>query len=296
MVEEEVVKEFEANDFSPKFKEDVQNDLECLLAIQNLWKDINSDPKIKKLISILKNNKNLKNNKIVMFTESTETGMYLLKELSKEFPNKVLFYSSEGGRLFDKDRLLNLSQKDGRNEIRENFDPNIKNNQKNNIRILISTDVLAEGINLHRSNINLNYDLPWNPTRVIQRIGRVNRVGSQHKNIHVYNFFPSEKSDDEIKQKKNIISKIQAFHDCLGSDAKILTETEEVQTFNLFGSDLYENLNRKEFYEEDDDISNSELKFLKIIRDIRDNNKGLYQKISQMPKKSRSSKKFNTKK
>ena len=295
LVEEEVVKEFEANDFSPKFKEDVQNDLECLLTIQNLWKDINSDPKIKKLISILKNDKNLKNDKIVMFTESTETGMYLLKELSKEFPKEVLFYSSEGGRLFDKDRLLNINQKDGRNEIRENFDPNIKNNQKNNIRILISTDVLAEGINLHRSNINLNYDLPWNPTRVIQRIGRVNRVGSQHQNIHVYNFFPSEKSDDEIKQKKNIISKIQAFHDCLGSDAKILTESEEVQTFNLFGSNLYENLNKKEFYEEDDDVSNSELKFLKLIRDIRDNNKDLYQKIALMPKKSRSSKKFKTK-
>ena len=103
----------------------------------------------------------LKNNKIVMFTESTETGMYLLKELSKEFPNEVLFYSSEGGRFIEKDKLLNLSQKDGRNEIRENFDPNIKNNQKNNVRILISTDVLAEGINLHRSNVNLNYDLPY---------------------------------------------------------------------------------------------------------------------------------------
>ncbi len=294
MIEEEIVKEFESKDFTPKFKEDVQNDLECLLTIQNLWKDINLDPKIKKLISIFKKEEKLKNNKIVMFTESTETGMYLLKELSKEFPNEVLFYSSEGGRYISKNNLHNLSQKDGRIEIRENFDPNIKNKQKNNIRILISTDVLAEGINLHRSNVNLNYDLPWNPTRVIQRIGRVNRVGSQHKNIHVYNFFPSEKSDDEIKQKKNIISKIQAFHDCLGSDAKILTETEEVQTFNLFGSDLYENLNKKEFYEENEDISNSELKFLKIIRDIRDNNKELYQKIALLPKKSRSGKNFKT--
>ena len=294
LVEEEVVKEFEADDFNSNFKKDVQNDLECLLTIQNLWKDISSDPKIKKLISILKNDKNLKKDKIVMFTESTETGMYLLRMLSKEFPNEVLFYSSEGGRYINKDILHNLSQKDGRNEIRENFDPNIKNKQKNNIRILISTDVLAEGINLHRSNINLNYDLPWNPTKVIQRIGRVNRVGSQHKNIYVYNFFPSEKSDDEIKQKKNIISKIQGFHDCLGSDAKILTETEEVQTFNLFGSNLYENLNKKEFYDEDEDISNSELNFLKIIRDIRDNNKDLYQKIASMPKKSRSCKKFTT--
>ena len=63
-------------------------------------------------------------------------------------------------------------------------------------------------------------------------------------------------------------------------------KNEEVQTFNLFGSDLYENLN--EFYEEDDDISNSELKFLKIIRDIRDNNKVYIKDLNA--KKSRSSK------
>lgn len=293
IIEEDIAQKINIKEFNSQFKEDVQKDLESLLKIQNLWKEVNNDPKIEKLISILKQDKNLKDNKIVMFTESSETGLYLLKELNKEFSKGVLFYSSEGGRYFNDGKIFNLSQKDGRNEIRENFDPNIKNNKKNNVKILITTDVLAEGINLHRSNITLNYDLPWNPTRVIQRIGRVNRVGSQHKKIYVYNFFPSEKSDNEINQKKNIISKIQSFHDCLGSDAKILTENEEVQTFNLFGSELYENLNNKEFYDEDDEVNNSELKYLKIIRDVRDNNKDLYQKIVQMPKKSRTGKKSN---
>jgi len=293
LIEENAAQKIPVGEFNSKFKEDVQNDLESLLKIKNLWNDVTNDPKIEKLISILKKDKNLKDNKIVMFTESSETGLYLLKELNKEFSKSVFFYSSAGGRYFDNEKISNLSQKAGRNEIRENFDPNIKNNQKNNIKILITTDVLAEGINLHRSNVTLNYDLPWNPTKVIQRIGRVNRVGTQHKNIHVYNFFPSEKSDNEIKQKKNIISKIQSFHDCLGSDAKILTENEEVQTFNLFGSGLYENLNNKEFYDEDDDVNNSEFKYLNIIRDIRDNNKDLYERIVQMPKKSRTGKRLN---
>ena len=143
---------------------------------------------------------------------------------------------------------------------------------KNDIKILITTDVLAEEL-IYTDLILTLIMIYHGSTRVIQRTGRINRVGSQHKNIYVYNFFPSEKSDDEIKQKRNIISKIQSFHDCLGSDAKILTETEEVQTFNLFGSNLYDSLNDKEFYEENDDVNDSELKYLKIIRDIRDKNK-----------------------
>ena len=91
---------------------------------------------------------------------------------------------------------------------------------------MIATDVLAEGVNLHRSNIELNYDLPWNPTRVIQRTGRVNRVGTEFDKVYIYNFFPTEQSDDEINQKRNILAKIQAIHSCLGSDSKFLTETE----------------------------------------------------------------------
>ena len=50
---------------------------------------------------------------------------------------------------------------------------------------MITTDVLAEGINLHRSNIIINYDLPWNPTKIMQRVGRVNRVGSKNKEIYI---------------------------------------------------------------------------------------------------------------
>ena len=146
---------------------------------------------------------------------------------------------------------------------------------------------------MHRSNIVLNYDLPWNPTKVIQRLGRVNRIGTEFKHIYIYNFFPTDKSDTEIQQKKNITAKIQAFHECLGSDAKFLTEKEEVRTHKLFGDTLYDNLNKKEFYEEEDDYEVSELKYLKIIRDIRDKNKDLYEEIKNIPKKARSSRKHS---
>jgi len=294
LVEEEKLQKYDSSLFKPSFINDVQNDLNCLLDIQQLWKDISEDPKIEKLILELKNNKIIIDKKIVIFTESAETGSYLLKELNKEFKEKVFFYSSKGGQIYIDNNIKNLNSKDGRQLIRENFDPNInQKSQRSNIQILVTTDVLAEGINLHKSNINLNYDLPWNPTKVIQRTGRVNRVGTQHDKIYVFNFFPTEKSDDEIKQKENIISKIQAFHDCLGSDSKILTESEEIQTFNLSGSNLYDNLNNKDLYDEGGDIDNSELKYLKVIRDIRDNNQNLYSEIRDLPRKSRSGKQYN---
>ena len=62
--------------------------------------------------------------------------------------------------------------------------------------------MLAEGINLHRSNIIVNYDTPWNSTKLMQRIGRINRIGSVAKHIYNYVFYPSDQGDEEIKLKK----------------------------------------------------------------------------------------------
>lgn len=292
LIDEGRVEKFEKSEFENNYLEDLHSDLETLKTIRDLWKDIDFDPKVTSLIRELRKDQILKNKKIIIFSESAETGKYLLEKLSKELGNDIMCYSGSGGHLFSENKIKKIGIKESKNLIRSNFDPNIKDeNKKNKIRILISTDVLAEGMNLHRSNIELNYDLPWNPTRVIQRLGRVNRVGTEFKNIYIYNFFPTDKSDSEIQQKKNIISKIQAFHDCLGNDGKFLTENEDVETYKLFGDTLYENLNRKKFYEEEDENEISELKYLSIIRDIRDNNKKLYEKIKSIPKKARSSKK-----
>jgi len=157
------------------------------------------------------------------------------------------------------------------------------------LRILISTDILAEGINLHRSNIVVNYDLPWNPTKVLQRVGRVNRVGTKHTSIYVFNFFPTDESDRHIGLEDNIKSKIQAFHDTLGEDAKYLTDEEVVSSHELFGDTLYQRLADKRTYVGDDEEGQSELKYLKFIRDIRDNQPSLFEEIKNLPKKARSS-------
>ena len=80
------------------------------------------------------------------------------------------------------------------------FDPNSKI-QEDKLKILIATDILSEGVNLHRANVTINYDIPWNSVKILQRVGRVNRIGSQN-DIYIYNFFPTEKAEEEIRHKK----------------------------------------------------------------------------------------------
>ena len=113
-----------------------------------------------------------------------------------------------------------------RQTIQENFDANYKGQQKDDYDIIITTEVLAEGVNLHRANAILNYDSPWNATRLIQRIGRVNRIGSKSKAVFVYNFFPSTKGNDEIKLIENAYRKLQAFHTQFGEDDKVFNPRE----------------------------------------------------------------------
>ena len=77
-----------------------------------------------------------------------------------------------------------------------------------------------------RHNVIINYDLPWNPTKIMQRIGRINRVGTKHSKIYVFNFFPTSKTDEHLSLKDNILNKIQSFHNTLGEDFKYLSDDE----------------------------------------------------------------------
>lgn len=110
--------------------------------------------------------------------------------------------------------------------IAENFDANYKGTQKDDYDIIVTTEVLAEGVNLHRANAILNYDSPWNAARLIQRIGRVNRIGSRSKAVFVYNFFPSAQGNREISLVENAYRKLQAFHTQFGEDDRIFNPRE----------------------------------------------------------------------
>jgi superfamily II DNA/RNA helicase len=270
LVEEEKVQFYNLEDFHDNFLPALKNDLLLLETLSEHWEEIIEDPKKNQFLYELEHNKKLKDSKVIIFTESKETAQYVGSYLEERYPNEVIVFSGQSSRSL-------------RMEIEANYNPNYQGTKKNDIRFLVTTDVLAEGINLHRSNVIINYDLPWNPTKVMQRVGRINRVGTEHDHIYVFNFFPAAQTNAHLPLEQNIISKIQAFHDTLGEDFKYLSENEEVTSHNL-----YHQLVSKESLEAEDSQADSELYYLSIIRGVRDDNPDLFVKVKKLPKKSKS--------
>lgn len=273
-VDADRVQHYKTNEFREDFISALKQDLLFLKLLQDQWEDIIDDPKKEQFLLELENNKTLKNKKIIIFTESKETAEYIGLYLEKKYPEKVLAFSGQGSR-------------HERDEIEANFNPNYQGKKKDDIQYLVTTDVLAEGINLHRANIIVNYDLPWNPTKIMQRVGRINRVGTEHDRIYVFNFFPAAQANAELSMEENIILKIQAFHDTLGEDFKYLSEDEEVSSHKL-----YQKLNSNDIFDESDVYGESELEYLSLIRKIRDTDEKLFEKVKKLPQKSKSSRKI----
>ena len=280
LLDEDKAKKYPAKDFVKSFKKDLENDLEVLKEIKSLWSDITRDPKLleftKQVFSESSNFPVLKKNKLIVFTESKETADYLGKQLDKEKSGEALVFTGTSGQPV-------------RNTLIENFDAKVRF-PKDDYRILITTEVLAEGVNLHRSNVVINYDIPWNPTRLMQRVGRINRVDTKFDKIYTFNFFPTEQSNDIIKLEEIAQVKIQTFISLLGADARLLTEGEIIESHELFGR-----LISKKTITGEDEEEESELKYLKIIKDIRDKEPSLFDKIKRLPKKARTAKKHQNK-
>jgi len=268
LIDEDKAQRYLAKDFENNYRKHLEKDLVILKDIAKMWRRINRDPKLAKFINALSSRSVLKNNNLIIFSESKETVEYLEKNLGKKFPNEVLAY--HGG-----------SPASIREKVIENFDAQARF-PKDDYRILIATEVLSEGVNLHRSNCVINYDIPWNPTRLMQRTGRINRVDTKHKKIYTFNFFPTQQSNDQIKLKEAAEVKIEAFIELLGADAKLLTDGEEIKSH-----DLWLKLTSKETITGEDEGEESDLKYLQAIRDIRDNDPDLFERIKRLPRKAR---------
>jgi superfamily II DNA/RNA helicase len=268
LLEVEKAERLEANDFDPNFIKLLRADLGILRQIEDIWDGVRRDPKWLAFREVLKSRK-LSSSKLIIFTESKETAEYLHEKIAKEVEKNVLLFTGS-------------SDQSVRREVLSNFDAKAFH-PSDEFRILIATEVLSEGVNLHRSNIVFNYDIPWNPTRLIQRVGRVNRVDTKFDTIHTYNFFPTEESNDLIKLKEAAEAKIHAFIEMLGADARLLTEGEEIKSHDLFAK-----LTSKKTITGEDEEEESELEYLTEIRQVRDNDPERFSRIKRLPKKARS--------
>lgn len=254
------------DDFEKGFIEGVKHDHQILLALKASWDEVTIDPKRDEFLDQLPIFLDLRQNpegKIIIFTESRDTMQYLEKVIAAtDYKNKTLAVSSTN--------IRSLKQ-----TINRNFDANIESTaRENDYQIIITTDVLAEGVNLHRANSVINYDTPWNSTKLMQRIGRVNRIGQASRSIFVYNFYPTAQIDDDIQLKKRAFVKLQAFHSALGGDEQIYSIDEQISSFGIFDENIQQ---------QKDEI----LPFLEEVRAFREKDPDAYKRLRDLPSKVR---------
>ena len=259
---------FKRDDFQPEYIELLRQDQELLDHMWSQWENIDDDDdskfaKFEELLDseLFNSDKNLEG-KLVVFSESVDTIEYLSRRIHR---NDVMVISAK-----NRDQQFKT--------IRENFDANWKQ-QKNDYNIILTSDVLAEGVNLHRSNIIINYDTPWNSTRLMQRIGRVNRIGSKSDTIYNYVFYPSRQGNKQIKLNQIALSKIQTFHTTFGEDNQIYS-TDEIIDRDL--DKLF-----KERIKKEQEDRNLELPFYEELRSLYQQNRKEYQRIEKLSLRSR---------
>ncbi|MCX5718321.1 MAG: helicase-related protein, partial [Nitrospirae bacterium] len=271
LIDEKKANKYDSKEFTDGFIKDLQSDYVILKQVKTLWQKVDRDPKLLTFLDALSKKQTLKQNKLIVFTESKETAEYLSKNIDVKFPGKSICFTGGSGEAT-------------RDKVIENFDAKARH-PKDDYRILVSTEVLSEGVNLHRSNVVVNYDIPWNPTRMMQRVGRINRIDTQFDRIHTFNFFPTKQANDQIKLREAAEAKINAFLTLLGGDAALLTEGEPVESHELFNR-----LISNKAIIGNDEEDTSELKYLRVIKDLRDKDPDTFEKIKNLPKKARSAK------
>ncbi len=208
-----------------QLKADIVKDLSILgILKQQLLLLVKKDHKIKVLADKLDENEE---NKVIVFTYFADTLEYLQKELPKLLRNK-------------KNIEFALGSKNDIEDYAKRFAPaskkyNLKQGEKE-IDFLVATDKLSEGQNLQDCGIIINYDLHWNPVRMIQRNGRINRLGTKHQEIFIYNFRPTEQLESYLMLVRKLQDKINLIRYTIGSDQSVLDEEPIPQDFT---EDLY---------------------------------------------------------
>ncbi len=257
----------EKKEVKKSFIEHVEKDIEILEGIKNKWfsEGFPHDPKTTYFKDIIqKKLKNEPERKIVVFTEFADTADYLYKSLKDDI--RVFKYSAED------------SSEKNKQIIRENFDAG-SDIQKDDYDVLIATDAISEGFNLHRAGTVFNYDIPYNPTRVIQRVGRINRINKKvFDELFIYNFFPTATGEKETRIKQISTLKIAMIHALFGEDTKVLTKDEELESY--FAKQLREVLKNQE------ELS-PEVKFENFIKNLRSSNPEIINKAMSIPKRCR---------
>ena len=259
-----------------EFFDNIDNDIamfeEIKLQLAKL-KIVENDPKRDAVcleIELLINN--MKNRKIIVFSEYVDTVKHLEPYIKARFGSRILI--CDGGMTSALHKTLNA-----------NFNAQYKSEQENQFDILITSDKLSEGFNLNRAGVIINYDIPWNPTRVIQRVGRINRIGAKvFDDLYIYNFFPSEAGANVVQIREIAMQKMFLIHNALGEDSKMF-DADEVPT----AAGLFNKVNENPDNEGEESLAT---RIRNSYFEIAEKHPEVLERIAQLPARIKSGKAF----
>lgn len=221
-----------------RWRGDLKADLEVFNLLLVMLQDITPehDSKLQMLIGDLKDKFahpiNGENKKVLIFTAFADTADYLYEQLAKKIKshcglNTALITGSTDGRCTIPKYPLSF------NNVLTYFSPRSKDratlfpNAKEDIDVLIATDCISEGQNLQDCDYLINYDIHWNPVRIIQRFGRIDRIGSTNEKIQLVNYWPDMELDDYIQLKGRVESRMKATVLTSTGDDNLLSVNEK---------------------------------------------------------------------
>ncbi|KYC89944.1 hypothetical protein B4102_3951 [Heyndrickxia sporothermodurans] len=216
-----------------KWRGDLQYDLTILqdLLLQSEQITESRDAKLNELKSIIKNKvenpMNPGNKKVIIFSAFADTVKYLYDQLAEKLLGLGLHSAMVVGNGANKTTLKGVHVKDI-NDVLMNFSPKSKERAKidpkktNEIDILFATDCISEGQNLQDCDYLINYDIHWNPVRVIQRFGRIDRIGSTNEEIQLVNFWPNMDLDEYINLEDRVKGRMKILSTSASGEEDIL--------------------------------------------------------------------------
>ena len=256
-----------------RWLEDLDADYALLKGIHDRVKDIGpeDDDKLHVLRRFLKR-PDVKSGKVLIFSEAETTVEYLCSQLN---PN---------GQDPEIARLAGSTRNQAESIVKR-FAPtwNLGQNERlrgQEIRVLLATDIVSEGQNLQDCARVLNYDLHWNPVRLIQRFGRVDRIGSEYDTIHLHNMWPDLAVDTELSLTNRLRIRIQSFHDLIGLDSKLLSDAERLNGNAMYR--IFEDKELPEIDEELDEVSANH-RAIALLQRIQEHDPDLWQTITDLP-------------
>ncbi len=264
---------YKTDDFDlDRLRQHIEHDVRLLEKILTLVEPITPerDAKLQKLRQCLRE-RPLSEGKRLIFTQYADTARYLAENLNPGGERKDIAVIYSGDR--DKARIVSRFAPKANPEYQFSMG-------ETEITTLIATDVLAEGLNMQDCNAIINYDLHWNPVRLIQRFGRIDRIGSEHEVIYGFNFLPETGIEKNLGLRQKLHNRIQEIHDTIGEDSAILDRTEQLNEEAMYA--IYEkNGNQLSLFEDEEeflDVNEAE----EIMRQLRKENPHEYERIASL--------------